>query len=248
MEDYARLAKLYDRVGDVFYELRTKKMLFNELVEMPATLSMLKDIKGKKVLDLGCGPGIYANILKSRKAKVYGIDISKKEIEIAKEHVKGVDFRVGSVYKLPYKAHYFDFAVAALVMDHFDNLDNAFKEIRRVLKRNGIFIFSIINPIVGSAHSQKGKPKQYRVFGDYFKEGRIIARWWKGTEYEVHMPAYKRTYQTWIRAIIRNHFTIEDYVDCKLIKRPKGADMEIYNAYKITAKIPYASVFMVKSA
>ncbi len=247
MDESLAVAKKYDEIADRFYSLRTEKALLNEIIEMPATLSLLKDIKGKRVLDLGCGPGIYAKILKRRGAIVHGIDISSKEIEIARRHAKGVDFRVGSVYKLPYKQHSFDFVVAALVIEHFGDTDKAFKEIRRMLKKDGVFVFSIINPVIGASHSQKGKPKNYRRFDDYFKEGAGVSNWWKGTKYEVHMPAYRRTYQSWIRTVLRNGFTIDDYVDAKLTRGVKRAPLSLYKAYRHRAKIPYIAVFRVRA-
>jgi len=243
-----KLAKLYDKLGDNFFKVRTEKMIFNEYIEMPAVLSLLKDIKNKRILDLGCGPGIYAKILKKRKAEVYGIDISKREIEIARGYAKGVDFRVGNAYRLPYESGYFDFVVSALVAEHFVDVDKAFKEVRRVLKKGGIFVFSISNPMLGIAKHQKGMPKQYRVFGDYFKEGMLVKKWWRDKEDAfkvpaVNVPFYRRTLESWIKAIIRNGFTIEDYVDAKLIKRPTGADRRTYAIYKFASKIPYVSVF-----
>jgi hypothetical protein len=120
-----------------------------------------------------------------------------------------------------------------------------------VLKKGGIFVFSIVSPMLSITHHQKGKPKQYRVYGDYFKEGRMVTEWWKGKTgaFEVpsaRVPFYKRTLESWIKAIIRNGFTIEGYIDAKRIKRPKGADKAAYDEYKWAAKIPYATVFRVK--
>jgi len=45
---------------------------------MPTTLKMIGKIKGKKILDIGCGPGLYAKKLKEMGAEVKGIDISEK--------------------------------------------------------------------------------------------------------------------------------------------------------------------------
>lgn len=52
---------------------------------MPTTLKLLGNVKGKMILDLGCGSGIYARILTEKGAKVRGIDISSKLLEIAKK-------------------------------------------------------------------------------------------------------------------------------------------------------------------
>lgn len=241
------IAKAYDRVGDIFYKMRQQKKLMNELVEMPATLSMLTNIKNKKVLDLGCGPGIYAKILKKRGAKVYGIDLSTREIEIAKSHVKGVDFRVGSAYRLPYKSNYFDIVVAALVVEHFDDVDKAFRQVRKVLKKNGIFVFSVINPVIGVTHRLPNRPRNQRKFDDYFKEGKVVGYWWRKLKYETKMISFHRTYQSWIGAILRNSFTIVDYIDARAERRQNWTRVQKLRFGKYMDTIPYICVFKVKS-
>ena len=100
-------------------------------------IHQLADLRGKQVLDVGCGTGIYTKILKRRGADISGIDISKSMIEVAKREVSGVDFKVGSAYELPYRAGSFDLVLAALVIEHLTDLDKAFSEINRVLKKGG---------------------------------------------------------------------------------------------------------------
>lgn len=230
----------YDRIASKYHEKRIKKeLLYNEYNEMPATLSLLKNIKGKKVLDLGCGSGIYAKILKRRGAIVSGVDISPKMIEIAKQYVKGVEFKVGSVYKLPYKPETFDVVLASLVVHYFPNLDKAFKEIKRVLKKNGIFIFSITNPFIEITHRAKGKPRNYRVFGDYFKEGKFYDNW---PSLKVRIPNQHFTLQTWIRTILKNGFVIEDFIETKTVKKAEKLNRSMYN---FTSKVPWFIVFKV---
>ncbi|MCH8877784.1 MAG: methyltransferase domain-containing protein [Chloroflexi bacterium] len=56
----------------------------NALCERPATLSLLPDVKGKQVLDAGCGPGVYSELLVRRGAEVIAIDVSPAMVELAK--------------------------------------------------------------------------------------------------------------------------------------------------------------------
>jgi ubiquinone/menaquinone biosynthesis C-methylase UbiE len=233
--------KTYDRIAKRYHEKRTEeKLISSEYNEMPATLSLLKNVKGKKILDLGCGTGIYAKILKRRGAIVSGIDLSSKMIEIAKQNVKEVDFRVGSVYKLPYKSRTFDIVLASRVVNYFANLNKAFREVRRVLKKDGNFIFSTDNPVINVAHRIKGKPRRYRFFVDYFKEGKFYEHW---PRIKVKMPYQHITFQTWIRTIVRNGFTIEDFVDSKTIKKAEKLNRSVYS---FTSKVPWFSVFKTR--
>ena len=85
-EDEVR--RTYDSIASIYDKKRTDKTIYNDYIEMPAVLSLLKDIRGKKILDLGCGTGVLSKILKNRGAMVSGIDISPKMIEIAKRNSK----------------------------------------------------------------------------------------------------------------------------------------------------------------
>ncbi|MCL4373618.1 MAG: class I SAM-dependent methyltransferase [Candidatus Marsarchaeota archaeon] len=176
----------YNSIAGKFFEFRaTGRAVYNNYLEMPAMLSMLGDVRKKKVLDIGCGPGINAEALLKRGAIVYGIDISESMIEIAKANINGANFTVGSVYSMPYKSGFFDIAFASYSVEHFTRLASAFKEIRRVLKKGGIFAFSRSNPLNEVTHRIPGRPYYIRKFGNYFKEGMQSHVWFKGTTSEV---------------------------------------------------------------
>ena len=69
------------------YSARVESKPHNALYERPATLSLLPPVQGKRVLDAGCGPGVYAKLLASRGAMVVGFDRSPKMVALAKERV-----------------------------------------------------------------------------------------------------------------------------------------------------------------
>ena len=76
MKDEKEAKKMYDLLAKFYHDLRTKKYpqgwFYNEMLEMPSTLELLGNVKGKKILDFGCGTGIYAKILTKKGAKVSG--------------------------------------------------------------------------------------------------------------------------------------------------------------------------------
>ena len=80
LEAYEVLAERYAAIVDSKGE--------NAYVERPATLSLLPDVKGKRILDAGCGPGSYSEWLVNHGAEVIGVDVSPKMIEMAKRRLR----------------------------------------------------------------------------------------------------------------------------------------------------------------
>ena len=94
----------WDRLAEHYASFREERGTYNEIVEMPAMLSLIGNVKGKTVLDAGCGPGHYSILLAKNGADVTSIDISEKMIEIAKNNAKEaaskVRFLVGDIQDL----------------------------------------------------------------------------------------------------------------------------------------------------
>lgn len=111
-------------------------------------IAILKTLKGytfSKVLDIGCGDGGIGRLLKKEKnIDVYGVDISKKGVELANEG--GVHAKVGDVsVKIPFDNKAFDLVVAAEILEHVANPDVFLREIYRVLKPGGIILITTPN-------------------------------------------------------------------------------------------------------
>jgi ubiquinone/menaquinone biosynthesis C-methylase UbiE len=99
-----------------------------------------------RLLDIGCGSGnlIVQIAAKFPHLELVGIDISaeiiKRATMRAKQKQKEIKFREGSVEKLPISDEYADFIVSTFSLHHWSNPQNAFQEIYRVLKPEGVGI------------------------------------------------------------------------------------------------------------
>lgn len=111
-------------------------------------LSMLpKNMNGGGVLlDVGCGDGSFtvkiAEAIKAR--EVHGAEIDQSSADLAIQ--RGIKVKVCNLNKqFPFEDNIFDIITANQSIEHLYDHDNFFKEIRRVLKKNGIFIISTLN-------------------------------------------------------------------------------------------------------
>ena len=104
---------------------------------------------GEKVLDLGCGYGYYTNYFQKAGAEAVGIDGSEAMIRLAGQRYPGVDFSLFDINNpLPYEDGIFDLVFCNMVLMDIENIEDVIREVRRVLKDNGIFYYSIVHPVL----------------------------------------------------------------------------------------------------
>ncbi len=100
---------------------------------------------GMSLLDCGCGPGSITLGLAQRIAPgtVVGVDFDPGEVEraqklAAEQGVTNVQFKTGNVYELPFADGTFDACFSNALLDHLSDPIAALREMRRILKADGI--------------------------------------------------------------------------------------------------------------
>jgi SAM-dependent methyltransferase len=90
-------------------------------------------------LDIGCGTGVFTQIVLARCSPelVTGIDPAPAQIEYARGHAPQAEFRVGDAVALPFPDGQFDVAASALVINFIPDRAKALQEVRRVLRPGG---------------------------------------------------------------------------------------------------------------
>ena len=131
--------KAYEKLADAYAALIDTKP-HNAFYERPAMLNLIPDVKGRDVLDAGCGPGVYAEHLVSLGANVVSVDASDRMLELAQERVGDqVEFQQLDLSKplTMFNDQQFDFVNAPLCLDYIEDWNALFTEFYRVLKPGG---------------------------------------------------------------------------------------------------------------
>jgi SAM-dependent methyltransferase len=122
---------------------------YNALYDRPTVLGLVGDVAGQRVLDAGCGPGLYAEAPASMGADVTAIDASEEQLRIARGRL-GDSVRVQRAVlgdPLPFENETFDLIVCALVMHYLRDPSAAYAEFHRVLRAGGRAVISTHHPM-----------------------------------------------------------------------------------------------------
>lgn len=101
------------------------------------------DLKNKKILDVGCGVGVYTERFSEEGKEVYGIDIDPERIKSAQKLAPKANFLVAGAENLPFCDNFFDIVFLHEILEHVPDDKKAVLESLRVLKPQGqIIIFA----------------------------------------------------------------------------------------------------------
>lgn len=210
---------IYD--NEIFFEgysrIRDNKANANNLFEIPALFSMMPDLRGKKVLDLGCGFGEHCRrFIEEGADQVTGLDISKKMLAVAKKEnddprIVYINMPMEDIGQLNER---FDVVVSSLAFHYVEDFGGIVKNIYKILREGGTFIFSQENPLC-TCHSggdrwtrnEKGE-KIYVNLANYGAEGERESVWFVD-----HVKKYHRTFSTIVNTLIEAGFTIEKMIE-----------------------------------
>ena len=185
---------------------------YNDYLEHPAMESLLPPLKGRSVLDLGCGYGAYAMSFMRKGASSYlGIDSSSHMIEKARAENSGsgISYRVLDLKSLDTLSTVFDVAYSSLVFHYIEDFDALLRNIYAILSDDGVLLFSQMHPLLTASYGYSGYFEgDYFAFSSYQEEGRREGHWFKQK-----VISYHRKMSTIMNALASNGFLIEKVLE-----------------------------------
>lgn len=197
--------------------------IYREYFNNPAFFRFAGTLKGKKVLDAGCGEGYNTRIMARMGARVTGVDISPTLVKLARREERreplGIRYRVGSFTDLStFDDASFDMVISNMALDASPNYEKAIGEFFRVLNPNGKLFFSILHPCFVTKGlgwiPDETKEDTRLTASSYFDESPRVEEWkftYAPPETKPFVtPAFYRTLSRILKTLIRTGFVLRD--------------------------------------
>ncbi len=137
----------FKRVVETGYDRVAERYLASKDAEDPTTLAALDELArelspGAAVLDLGCGAGVPATRRLAQRFAVTGVDLSTRQLELARQHVPAANFLKADMTDLSFAPEAFAAVVAFHSIIHLPRAEHPalLGKIRRWLKPGGVFL------------------------------------------------------------------------------------------------------------
>jgi len=241
MTDYKKIKEQYDEYARQYHEklLTPENSFWNNYIERPAMTSLLSTrVKGKKVLDLGCGSGLFTRMLKDWGAEVVGSDISEGLLKIAKQENPDIKFVVENAASTGFSNETFDIVTSSMMVHYFENLEILFNEVSRILKKEGEFVFSMQHPFKEALKTIKDGEKRTYVLDKYNTCER--------KDFEMtgmNLSCYTHTVQMIFEALTGSGFEVTNIIEPLPTKESEKVSLFAYNK---CMRIPTLIIFSAR--
>ena len=230
-----RVVASYELIGER-HASRALDSVYNDYYERPVMYSLLGDVKGRRVLDAGCGPGSYAEWLVVQGATVLALDASPKMVQLARQRLgRAVAVRQADLNEpLDFiEAGSFDVVLCALVLDYVKDWERLFTDFHRILVEGGRLVFSVHHPFFLDLKVAAD------IEDNYFSIEQVEEDW---LAFGLKIPAYRRSLGAMSSALWGAGFLIEQIVEPKPTEACQRAYPEYYE------KLSKHPVFLCASA
>jgi ubiquinone/menaquinone biosynthesis C-methylase UbiE len=219
------VARNWDRNADRWADqVRRGFDIYRDHWNNPAFLELVGDLSGRKVLDAGCGEGYNTRIFARRAARMTGVDLSARMIELAREEERraplGIRYDIASFSDMAiFPDASFDAVVSTMALMDGPDFPRAMREIARVARPGGMVAYSILHPCfatkgMGWIKDEHGRAIKFTV-ADYFDDTPCVERWKFSSlpdDAEVEpfaVPRFDRTLEHYLNGTIEAGLALE---------------------------------------
>lgn len=171
-------------------------------------LRLLGDVRGRDVLELGCGAGWWSIALARKGARVVGLDFSSARLDQARDRMRraGVEFPLvqARAERIPYPAARFDLVLSDYGATTFSDPDLTVPEVARVLRPGGSLVFSHASPFRSLTQDFRADRQTRRLMRDYF--GLHVLRTRDSVEFQL-------PYGEWVELFARCGLVVERLIE-----------------------------------
>jgi SAM-dependent methyltransferase len=178
--------------------------------EWPTLRAMLPDVRGRAVVDLGCGFGWFCRWARDQgAASVLGLDVSEKMLVRARAETvdPAITYQIADLDRLDLPAAAFDLAYSALTLHYLETLDGMLAVVHRALRPGGSLVFSAEHPIYTAPSAPgwlaAGEGRNVWPLDGYLSEGPRTTDWLAPGVVKQH-----RTMATYLNLLIETGFAI----------------------------------------
>ena len=189
---------------------------YQQKVLLPNLLRIVAPKNGVKILDVGCGTGVFARAFAEKGASVLGVDLGKELIDVAnkKKKTELEKYVVASADDLSkIKEKDFDIATIVLAIQNMKNLDKVVGEVSQKIKKGGKLVLVINHPAFRIPqnsdwyYDEKDKI-QYRKIARYMSEIEIPILMNPGNKNSKKTYSFHRPLQVYFKSLAKNSFVI----------------------------------------
>ena len=204
-------------------------------------LGLIGSVAGKRVLEIGCGGAQCSIAFAKQGAIVTAVDIAASELEYAQElaaqNKVTITFHQLNVENLSPNANKSqDIVFSACALPYVDDLLSCFREVQRVLKEKGLFVFSQGHPVFGLVN-----PETLVLEKSYFETGKVVL----GEDSDVPFASNYRMVSDIFNLLVDAGFIVERIIEPD--SREKYAYDSWYgkwnNTPKLMQKLPATIIF-----
>jgi ubiquinone/menaquinone biosynthesis C-methylase UbiE len=146
-EDRRRALADYEQMADLYADDAAVDPL-KVSYDRSTILAMAGNLRGKRVLDVGCASGGLSEGFVERGASVVGMDLNPRLIERARGRLGSrAEFHVADISApLAFESGWFDIVAASLVLHHLKDWEPPLREFARVLRPGGLLVLPAHHP------------------------------------------------------------------------------------------------------